>query len=106
MDDTRENDVRSRRDVLSLGGALVAGAAAGATLLGARTAQAANETTLKIAVVDIGLVFKKYKRKEHLEKEINAKKDKVEADQKELQVRIEGIRNQPRDREPDAPDPR
>jgi Skp family chaperone for outer membrane proteins len=83
----------TRRDLLSLG-ALGAGAALGSALLAPTVARAAeNNPGLKIGLVDIGVVFKKYKRKDDLEKEINARKDNYEKQGAEQQKILEGLRN-------------
>ena len=89
---TDQKPETSRREVLSLG-ALGAGAAFGATLLAPVVARADNAIGLKIGLVDIGVVFKKYVRKETLEKEINAKKDELEKKSELEAQKLEGIRN-------------
>lgn len=82
----------SRRDMLSLG-ALTAASALGASLLAPSVASAQGAaSTLKIGLVDIGVVFKNYKRKEDLEKEINAKKNSYEDQAKAQETTLEGMR--------------
>ena len=68
-----------RREIL---GALGAGAAMGATLLAASGERPRPRTRRPPAgrrSCDIGVLFKQYKRKDDLEKQINAKKDQLEA---------------------------
>lgn len=83
----------SRRDLLSLG-ALTAGAAFGASLLSPAVARADGNLGLRVGLVDIGVVFKSYKRKDDLEKEINSKKEGYEGQAKAQEQILEGIRNQ------------
>jgi hypothetical protein len=87
----RTRDDHSRRDFLTLGG-VAAGAAFGATLVGTQQAALAQTAGLKVALVDIGVVFKNYQRKNALEKQINAKKDKLEAQGKQQAQIIENLR--------------
>jgi Skp family chaperone for outer membrane proteins len=88
-------DSHNRRDALRLGGTLVA-SAVGAGLLAAQASAQEKPTTggLKLALVDIGVVFKNYKRKDDLEKQINAKKESLENQAKEQGNKIEGVRKQ------------
>jgi len=81
----------TRRDMLSLG-ALTAGAALGASLLSPSTARADNAVGLRVGLVDIGKVFKEYKRKGDLEKEINARKENYEKQAMKQQDELEGMR--------------
>lgn len=83
----------TRRDLLSLG-ALGAGAALGSALLAPTVARAAdNNPGIKVGLVDIGVVFKRYKRKEDLEKEINARKEGYEKQGQEQRKVLEGLQN-------------
>ncbi len=82
----------TRRDLLSLG-ALGAGAALGSALLAPAAARAADGAGLKVGLVDIGVVFKSYKRKDDLEKEINNQKLNFEKQAQEQQKVLEGLRN-------------
>jgi Skp family chaperone for outer membrane proteins len=79
----------TRRDMLSLG-ALGAGAAFGATLLAPAVARA--DAGLRIGLVDIGLIFKSYKRKDDLEKEINALRESYEKQAQKQQDELESLR--------------
>jgi Skp family chaperone for outer membrane proteins len=79
----------SRREIL---GALGAGAAMGATLLAATPAQGQNAAPLRVALVDIGVLFKQYKRKDDLENQVNAKKTQLEGAAKQQQSICEGLR--------------
>jgi Skp family chaperone for outer membrane proteins len=81
----------TRRDMLSLG-ALTAGAAFGASLLAPKVAQAQGNIGLRLGLVDIGVVFKAYKRKDDLEKEINSKKEGYEKQAQAQEAILEGIR--------------
>jgi Skp family chaperone for outer membrane proteins len=81
----------TRRDVLSLG-ALTAGAAFGAALLKPAVARADGNLGLRVGLVDIGVVFKAYKRKDDLEKEINSKKEGYENQAKAQEGILDGIR--------------
>ncbi len=80
----------TRRDMLSLG-ALGAGAALGATLLAPAVARADNGLGLKVGLIDIGLVFKKYQRKDDLEKEINALRESYEKQAQKQQDELDGM---------------
>jgi len=48
---------------------------------------------LLVGVVDIGTAFKKYERKDDLEKQINAQKESLEATGKKLQAEVEAARS-------------
>lgn len=91
-------DQRSRRDVLNYS-ALVAGAGA-AGLLALRPAMADAQTNgsapvpLKVGLIDIGVIFKGYLRKDDLEKQINSKKEALEAQLKAQGAQIEALRKQ------------
>lgn len=89
----------TRRETLRLGGALVAGAVGAGLLAAQASAQQgpapANGTTpggLRVALVDIGVVFKGYKRKDALEKQVNAKKDQLEQQARAQAQIIESLR--------------
>src|SRR5437764_10898359 len=88
-----DNVDSTRRDLLSLGALGAAGAALGAAILAPATARADNGVGLKIGLVDIGVVFKRYIRKDDLEKEINARKDNYEKQGQEQAKALEGLRN-------------
>lgn len=81
----------TRRDLLSLG-ALGAGAALGSALLAPATARAADNAGLKVGLVDIGVVFKKYVRKDDLEKEINNQKTNYEKQAQQQAQVLDGLR--------------
>jgi Skp family chaperone for outer membrane proteins len=81
----------TRRDLLTLG-ALGAGAALGSALMTPSVAQAQVNGGLKVGLVDIGVVFKQYVRKDDLEKEINARKQDYEKQAAEQQKTLEGLR--------------
>jgi len=85
-----DNVDSTRRDLLSLG-AIGAGAALGAAILAPAAARADNATGLKIGLIDIGVIFKKYHRKDDLEKEINARKDGYEKQQLDQQKTLDGL---------------
>ena len=80
----------TRRDLLSLG-ALGAGAALGAAILGPATARADNGVGMKVGLVDIGLVFKNYERKATLETEINDRKLSYEKQAEDQRKVLEGL---------------
>jgi Skp family chaperone for outer membrane proteins len=65
----------------------------GLVVAGARAEGEKREAKpLLVGVVDIGVVFKGFKKKDDLEKQVNATKSKYEAEALEQQAELEGLR--------------
>ncbi len=87
-------DPRTTRKLLA-GGFAVALTAIGATALAQQDkGKGRAAASLRVAVVDIGLLFKSYKRKDDFETHINERRERIKKDLDEEQKRLVAIRQE------------